>query len=198
MAEPLNSNLELNISNVVNGLSCKSPQRPSAANGSIGSSTGAIAAVVVVGRSASATASTPRSSSSMLAFSTISGAAAGSAGAAAGGAEMGVGDNMALPKISTATAAAGAGLGATPKSPISNKSISAVGAGGGAGAATGAAAGGAATDGAGRGAGAGAGGGTDPGTIPPKSAAACRSYSNCSGVFCTGAGAGAPNPLLPS
>mmetsp|Transcript_42582 Transcript_42582/g.103000 ORF Transcript_42582/g.103000 Transcript_42582/m.103000 type:complete len:251 (-) Transcript_42582:2427-3179(-) len=195
--EPLNSNLALESSKLVNGLSCKSPRRPSAANGSIGS----MAAEADVGLSASAGAGRPRSSSSTLAVSTMGGAAAGAAGSAAGAA-IGVGANMALPKISSTAAAAGAGVGATSKAIMSNKSISAAGAGGGAGAAaTGGAATGGAAAGTGRdgtGAGAGAGGGTDPGTIPPKSAAACRSFSNCSGVFwVTGAGAGAPYPLLP-
>lgn len=190
MAEPLYSYMELESSKLVIGLSCKLSKSPSAAKGSIGS----IAAEAVVERSASEAAGdgTPMSASSELAVSTMGG----------GAATTGVGANVVDPNMSVAIAAAGTGVGVASKAPMSSKSIS--GAGGGAvtgGATTGGAATGGATAGAGLGGGgAGAGGGIDPGTMPPNKAAACRSFSNCSGVFwARGAGADAPYPpLLPN
>lgn len=188
---PLYSYLDDDSPKDFRGASVTPPSKPSAANGSIRSGTAAGAGGAAAGAGGAA------KSSSSLTVSTAGGGADAGAGAdaaeAVASARLGV-----VAKISKAGAAGAAVDGLGSKDPKSRRSIS----GGGAGAATGGAATGGATGGAARGgvgAGAGGGGGGGaPGTMPPNKAAAMRSFSNCSGVFCAmGGGAGEPKPPYP-
>mmetsp|Transcript_10237 Transcript_10237/g.21500 ORF Transcript_10237/g.21500 Transcript_10237/m.21500 type:complete len:307 (-) Transcript_10237:661-1581(-) len=196
MGEPWNSNLAVNAPNPCSVVSWKSPKRPSAANGSTGTAGGGAGAAAARGGACS---------SSSLTVST-SGVGEGAAGDATG--TTGVGSSVTAPNISTTSLAGPAGAEAATSvgPPRSNRSNSGAGAGGGAAATGGAAAatGAAATGGMALGGGAGGaalgGGGGAPGIMPPNKAAACRSFSSCSGVFSGTMGAdaaGFPKPPIP-
>ena len=173
MGVPLYSNLELlDREKDAKGFSRTSPSSPASAKGS--TEAGVAAALGAAAGGAS--------SSSSVTVSTI-----GPACDAAGPVDESSAEGA---RTSNDGVLAGVGAGDASQRPMSKRSTSGAGAGAEGG-------GGAGADGAAcrkdigvcNGAGWGGGGGGAPGTMPPKSAAAMRSFSNCSAVLTGGGGA---------